>query len=162
MSQKEFRIDRHLAAPLDKVWQVHTELDHLKPWWGPKGFPLHFATLDLRPGGHFRYGMRSAQGQEMWGRFTYLEIVPKERLSFLVSFTDPEGNPIRSPFSDTWPMAMRNTTSFAKRNGGTDLTVRSVAHEATPEEEATFAAGFESMTAGYSGTLDQLAAYLAR
>lgn len=162
MTQKEFRISRQIDAPLEKVWEAHTELDHLKPWWGPKGFPLHFATLDLRPGGHFRYGMRSAQGQEMWGRFTYLEIAPKERLSFLVSFTDPEGNPIRSPFSATWPMAMRNTTSFVARNGGTELTIRSVAHAATPEEEAEFEAGFQSMTAGYSGTLDQLAAYLAR
>jgi hypothetical protein len=42
------------------------------------------------------------------------------------------------------------------------LTIRSVAINATEHERKIFEDGFKSMEGGFTGTLDQLAAYLAK
>ena len=80
-------------APRDLVWKAHSELEGLKHWWGPKGFTWVTGTLDFRPGGMFHYGMRSPNGQEMWGRFVYREIVKPERIVSVSSFSDREWRP---------------------------------------------------------------------
>jgi uncharacterized protein YndB with AHSA1/START domain len=49
---------------------------------------MRVATLDLRPGGVFHYGLRSPNGHDMWGKFVYREIVAPERIVFVVSFAD--------------------------------------------------------------------------
>jgi uncharacterized protein YndB with AHSA1/START domain len=52
--------------------------------------------------------------------------------------------------------------TFVERAGRTTLTVRWAPHAATETERRTFDAGHESMQQGWTGTLDQLAAYLAQ
>jgi uncharacterized protein YndB with AHSA1/START domain len=157
----EFVLTRDLDAPRELVWKAFTQPERLIHWWGPKGFTTHHATVDLRPGGHFRYGLRSPDGQDMWGRFVYREITPPERLVFIVSFTDEHGNIARHPWSPSWPLEILSTVIFAERAGRTTLTVRWVPHEASETERQTFAAGRDSIRQGWTGTLDQLAAYLA-
>ena len=68
---------------------------------------MHSATLDLRPGGRFHYGMRSPDGKDMWARFVYREIAAPERIVFVHSFSDEEGNLTRASFSATWPLGWR-------------------------------------------------------
>ena len=58
----EFVISRVFDAPRDLVWQSFTQAEHLKHWWGPKGFKMLSCKLDLRPGGIFHYGMRAPNG----------------------------------------------------------------------------------------------------
>jgi len=131
-------------------------------WWGPKGFTMLVSKLDLRPGGMFLYGMKAPDGKTtMWGRLAYRAIEPPERLEFVVSFTDPDGNPVRHPMSDTWPLEVFNSATFTETDGKTTLRVEGYPINATDEEIATFEAGRESMNKGFAGTLDQLAAYLA-
>jgi uncharacterized protein YndB with AHSA1/START domain len=149
-------------APRDLVWKAHSELEGLKHWWGPKGFTWVTGTLDFRPGGMFHYGMRSPNGQEMWGRFVYREIVKPERMVYVVSFSDPKGGQTRHFMSPEWPLEMLNTATFTEEGGKTTLTLHSVAINATAHERKIFEDGFESMQGGYTGTLDQLAAYLAK
>ena len=56
---------------------------------------------------------------------------------------------------------MLSIFTFEDAPGGkTKFTVRWSPYEATPEEQATFDAGHASMTGGWSGTFDQLEAYL--
>ncbi len=99
--QDAFVITRTFDAPLDLVWKAHTEVGHLEKWWGPKGLAMARATLDLRVGGTFHYGMRATGGEEMWGRFVYREILPRRRLVWVNSFSDPEGGLARHPASLT-------------------------------------------------------------
>ena len=157
-----FVISRMFDAPRDLVWKAYSELDALKQWWGPKGFTWVTGTLDFRPGGMFLYGMRSPNGQEMWGRFIYREIVKPERMVYVVSFSDPKGGVTRHFLSPEWPAEMLNTATFTEEGGKTTLTLHSVAINATAHERKIFEDGFESMQGGYTGTLDQLADYLAR
>jgi hypothetical protein len=51
---------------------------------------------------------------------------------------------------------------FAEQQGGRRLTLRVHPTNATESERKTFEAGFKSMPQGFTGTLDQLADYLAK
>jgi uncharacterized protein YndB with AHSA1/START domain len=97
----------------------------------------------------------------IWGRFIYREIVPDERLVFIVSFSDEKAGMTRHPLHEGWPLQMLNTVTFAESGGKTTVTIRSMAYEATEAERKVFEDGAPSMHAGWSGTLDRLDDYLA-
>ncbi|MBV8543458.1 MAG: SRPBCC domain-containing protein [Acidobacteria bacterium] len=161
MADDEFVISREFDARRDLVFKAWTEPERLAQWWGPKGFTVKVANIDLRPGGMFHYGMVAPDGSEMWGKFIYREIVPPERMVFIVSFSDESGGTTRHPMAPTWPLEMLNTVTLTEHGDKTTLTLRSSAYAATEEERATFKAGHSSMQGGFTGTFDQLAAYLA-
>ena len=159
---KEFVITRVFDAPRDLVWKVWTDVDHLKHWWGPKGFKMLFCTLDLRPGGIFHYGMQAPNGAEMWGKWTFREIVPPQRLTIVISFSDKAGGMTRHPFVPDWPQEMLGTTTFEEQGAKTLLTTRTIALNPTETERKAFETGFDGMKQGFKGTWDQLEAYLAK
>jgi uncharacterized protein YndB with AHSA1/START domain len=161
-TSRAFVISRVFDAPRDLVWKAHSELEGLKQWWGPKGFTWVTGTLDFRPGGMFHYGLRSPNGQKMWGRFIYREIVRPERIVSVSSFSDENGGITRHFLSPEWPAEMLNTATFTEADGKTTLTIHSVAINATPHERKIFEDGFKSMEGGFTGTFDQLADYLAK
>ena len=101
--------------------------------------------MDVRPGGAFRFCMRSSEGTDHWLQGIYREIAEPERLVFTYAFEDAEGK----PGHETLVMV-----SFADHDGKTKLTV----HHAV----------FETVTArdehvhGWTETLNRLAAYVAQ
>ncbi|HYR27592.1 MAG TPA: SRPBCC family protein [Thermoanaerobaculia bacterium] len=159
-TMEEFVISRTFAAPRDLVFKVWTDRDHLTQWWGPKGFKVFHCTNDPRPGGVMHYGMRAPDGGEMWGRWIYRAIEPPRRLEFISSFSDPEGNPAPAPFDDDWPAEILTTIHFEEQDGKTTVTVQWVPYNATGAQRATFDAGRDSMTGGWTGTFTQLESYL--
>lgn len=160
-SAEEFAISRELDVSRELVWKAWTEPERLMQWWGPKGFRVLVARVDLQPGGTFLYGMASPSGEEMWGKFVYREVVAPERLTYLLSFSDPEAGVVRHPGHLSWPLEMLTTVTFEDRNGKTLLTLRAVPYNATAEERQTFIEGHASMNGGFAATFDALAAYLA-
>ncbi len=156
----EFVVTRSFDAPRELVWKVYTEIEHLKHWWGPKGFTWIGGTLDFRPGGMFHYGMRSPDGHEMWGRFVYREIAKPETIVFVNSFSDKAGGITRAPFAPDWPLEVLNTVTLLEHAGRTTLTMRGAPINATAAERARFDAMRPSMDQGFAGTFDQLAEYL--
>lgn len=48
---------RVFNTPIEKVFRAFTEPEHLKAWWGPKGFTNTFHEFDLRPGGTWKFTM---------------------------------------------------------------------------------------------------------
>jgi len=158
---KEFVISRLLAAPRDLVFAAFTEPERMKQWWGPKGFTVIASKMDLRPGGFYHYGMRAPDGSAMWGKFVYREIVKPSRIVLVNSFSDEAGGITRHPMAPTWPLTMLSTFLFETEGSGTRLTIKWLPLDPTDEERATFEAGFDSMTQGWSGTFEQLEGYLA-
>ncbi len=159
----EFSISRVFDAPRDLVWKAVTEPERLMHWWGPKGFAMLLCEVDLRPGGTFRYSMRSPDGKVMWKKKVYREIVPPESLNTVVSFTDEDGNPIRHPMSPTWPVEVLNKMTLSEHDGKTTMTISGAPINATEERSTRpSTAGRGSMKQGFTGTLDQLEAYLAK
>jgi uncharacterized protein YndB with AHSA1/START domain len=161
----DFVIARVFNAPRDLLWRCFTEVERVKQWWGPKGFTVIAATMDLRVGGTYHYGMKAPDGSVMWGKFVFREIVPGERLVFVNHFSDEAGGVTRHPMAPTWPLKMLSTFSVEDAPGGkTQFTVRWQTLDATPEEQATFDSDQSrvSMTNGWTGTMDQLDTYLAK
>jgi uncharacterized protein YndB with AHSA1/START domain len=159
---EEFVILRVFDAPRDLVWKAWTERDRLMQWFGPKGFTMTAATLDLRPGGVFHYCLRTPDGKDMWGKFIYREIMPPRRIVLVNSFSDANGGLTRHPFSATWPREMLSTTTLAEHEGKTTVTIRWTPINATAEERKTFDTSHDGMRTGWGGTFDQLADYLAK
>jgi uncharacterized protein YndB with AHSA1/START domain len=160
---KDFVMSRVFDAPRALLWQCFTDPDRMKQWWGPKGFTVLSSKMDLRVGGSYHYGMAAPNGAVMWGLFKYREIVPQEKLVFVNSFSDEAGGVTRHPGSATWPLYMLSTFTFADAPGAkTKFTVTWRTLDATDEEQKTFDAMHDSMTQGWGGTMDQLAAYLAK
>jgi uncharacterized protein YndB with AHSA1/START domain len=161
---KDFVMSRVFDAPRDLLWTCFTDPERMKQWWGPKGFTVLSSKMDLRVGGTYHYGMKGPDGSPMWGLFTYREIVPKERLVFVNSFSDENRGVTRHPMAPTWPLTLLTTFTFEDAPGGkTKFTVRWQTLDATEAEQETFdsAKSRQSMTNGWGGTLDQLKAYLA-
>ena len=123
-NSEAFVISRVFDATREIVWKAWTEAEHLKHWWGPKGFTVVHSKIDLRPGGVFHYGMRSPDGRDMWGKFVFREIVKPERLVFVNSFSDEEGKTVRAPFNPHWPLEVLTTVTFAEHDGKTTVTLR--------------------------------------
>ena len=158
----EFVISRVFDAPRERVWKAWTEAERLKQWWGPKGFKVTHCTVDLRPGGIMHYCLRSPDGQDVWGKFVYREIVKPEKLVFVVSFSDEKGGITSHPMSPDWPREILSTVTFAGQQEGTLITVRWIPINSTELERKTFEDGRDGMKQGWGGTFDQFADYLRR
>lgn len=159
---KHFVISRVFDAPRDIVWKAHTEAKHLKHWWGPKGFTVTHAQVDLRPGGLFHYCLQMPDGSEMWGKWVFREIVPPEKLVVIASFSDKDGGTTHHPMSPTWPLEMLSAMTLTEEGNRTRVTIDWIPQNASEIERKTFAEGHDSMRQGFTGTFDQLAAYLAK
>ncbi len=77
------RITRTFAAPRDRVFQAWTDPEKLKQWWGPPGYVTLVAEVDLRVGGHYRFGMKKIpDGEIFYLSGSYREVRPPERLVY--------------------------------------------------------------------------------
>ena len=59
-------LERIFDAPRDLVFKMFKEAEHLKRWWGPRGWEIPVCTVDFRPGGVWHYCMKCVdqnQGQ---------------------------------------------------------------------------------------------------
>lgn len=160
---RDFVISRVFDAPRDLVWACFTDPERMKHWWGPKGFTADRGTMTLRPGGMYHYRLTAANGFEMWGRMTYREIAPKDRIVCVSAFSDEKGGLARHALAPEWPVEILVTLTFDDAGPGqTRLTVVSTPLDATADEERVFVAGHDSMKQGWGGTLDKLTAHLAQ
>jgi len=158
----DFVISRVFDAPRELVWKAMTEPERMKEWWGPKGFTVLAAKMDLRPGGSYLYGMAGPDGTQMWGKMVYREVDAPSRLVFINCFSDEAGGVTRHPMAPTWPLEMLTTITLAERAGRTTVTVEWIPQNASATERKTFDESHESMRNGWTGTFDQLAGYLAK
>ena len=160
---KPFVISRVFDAPRDRVWKAWTEVEHVRQWWGPKGFAVTHCKLDLRPGGIGHYCLRAPDGSDLWGRFVYREIVKPSRLVWINSFSDKDGGLSTHPMNPSWPREMLTTVSFKGLGGKTEVTVEWIPVDGSTELELkTFDQGRDSMKGGWTGTLEQFAAFIAK
>lgn len=158
----EFLVTRDFNAPRELVFEAFTTAEHLVHWWGPAGTTTHIERLDFRPGGVLHYCSRFPDGGELWGKFVYGEIVPPESFAYSSMFADADGNTIRAPFADDFPLELLNRVTLEELDGVTALTLRSMPVDPNDAERKRFEGFAESMQHGFAGTLDQLDAYLER
>lgn len=156
-----FTISRVFDAPIDLLYEVHTKAEHLAHFWGPKECENKIIEFDFRTGGKMMHSMEMEGAGTMYGQHLYREIDAPNKITLITTFCDKEGNMIRQPMSDTWPVKMLNSMTFEKvSDDKTKLTIKGVPFEATAEEHKTYLEGHDSMRGGYGGTFDVLESYL--
>ncbi|GBG11927.1 MULTISPECIES: SRPBCC domain-containing protein [Paenibacillus] len=92
-------LERVFNAPPSLVFQAFSQAEHLKHWWGPRGWAITHCTVDFRPGGSWHYCMTCQDkeqgdfyGMESWGKSLYKEIVENEKIVYTDYFSDKDGN----------------------------------------------------------------------
>ncbi|AJY73519.1 SRPBCC family protein [Paenibacillus beijingensis] len=148
---RDFVMERFFNSPRELVFKAFTEPEHVARWWGPFGFTIPVCRIDLRPGGIWHYCMRSPEGDEHWVRSEYREITRPERIVYVSTFADKDGNPV-----DGIPEQLF-TIMFSEDEGKTKLTIR-IAYGSAEDLKATLEMG---MVQGLTITLNQLADYLS-
>lgn len=149
---REVVITRTFDAPRALVWKAWTDPDHFARWWGPKGYTALVMKMNLQVGGAHLWCMRAPDGQDSWTVGTYQEIVPMERIVYIESFADGDGNPVPPShygFEGDWPPTMLVTVTFEEAAGKTAMTLR---HAGMPAGEI-----IELATAGWNESFDKLA-----
>src|SRR5216683_7570134 len=73
-------LERVVDVPPELVWAAWTTPEHVKKWFTPAPWTTVDCEIDLRPGGIFRFVMRSPEGQEFPNVGCYLEIVKNQKL----------------------------------------------------------------------------------
>ena len=73
------------------VYQAFTTPEHIRRWWGPRGFTTLSCEMDLHPAGVWRVRSRTAEGTNHAERGVFREIVPSRRLVFAHAWEDAEG-----------------------------------------------------------------------
>ncbi|MGO4350041.1 SRPBCC domain-containing protein [Paenibacillus sp. MCAF9] len=155
-------LKREFNAPRELVYKVWTEPDHFGNWWGPQGFTIEVVKMEVRPNGMFIGCQKSPDGQHvMWGKFVYQEVQPPEKLIWVQSFSDENGNTIRAPFNPQWPLEILNILTLEEVEGKTILTLQGGPLNASDEEQAAYDAMAPMAVQGMEGTFEQLAKYLS-
>ncbi|WP_433774244.1 SRPBCC family protein [Bacillus wiedmannii] len=115
-------LERVFDAPRDLVFSMFKEPEHLKHWWGPKGWEMPSCTVDFRPEGVWHYCMKCVDqnlgqffGMESWGKGVYKESIEPEKIVYTDYFSDAEGN-----VNDSMP-STEMTLEFIDLGGKTKL-----------------------------------------
>jgi uncharacterized protein YndB with AHSA1/START domain len=87
----DLTLSRMIDAPRPLVFGAWTDPEQIARWWGPKGFTTTRYEMDVRPGGTYRFVMRSPDGTDHRKRGVYREIVAPERIVFTFVWEEPDG-----------------------------------------------------------------------
>ena len=147
-AERRLEIERHYRAPRARVFAAWTEPEQMKHWWGPAGWTISFSEADLRPGGSFRYAMRSPEGDEHIVEGTIAEIDPP---SLYVTASKLGGDGAHPP------VRVVTTVTFDEQDGGTLVRMVTVATAAADIIDSAT----EGMDEHTSEHLDRLATHLA-
>jgi uncharacterized protein YndB with AHSA1/START domain len=148
VGDREMAATRVLDAPRELVWKVWTDPGHIGKWWGPNGFTTTTYSMDLRPGGVWRYVMHGPDGRDYQNKVTYIEVVEPERLVYLLGGDD-----------DVERVSHRVTVTFRDLGGKTRLDTRMVFATA---EARTHVVQIYGAFEGLKQHLGRLEEYLAR
>jgi uncharacterized protein YndB with AHSA1/START domain len=113
-SQDAVVIERSFDAPVALIWQMWTDPEHFKAWYGPDGATIPVAKMDVRVGGTrlVCMEMQSPDGaMQMWFTGEYREVVENERLVYTESISDENGN-VSSPADMGMPEGHPMTTEI--------------------------------------------------
>jgi len=110
-SEREVTITRLFDVPARILFLACSTPEHMREWFGPKGFPLTRCEMDFRVGGNYRFAMTGPNGKEMtpFGG-EYLAIEPDRKIAYT--------NRLDQPGAET----MVVTITFAEQDGKTTLT----------------------------------------
>lgn len=109
---REIVASTRVGAPLDKVYAVWIDAEHLSRWFGPNGFTTTTHGFEFRPGGVWEFTMHGPDGTDYPNWVEWIEIEPLRRLFF------------RHGAQRDDPEAFLSTVTFDREGDATRVTMR--------------------------------------
>ncbi len=81
-ADREINISRILNAPIALVWEVWTNPEHLKNWWGPNGFTNTINTMDVKEQGEWNLIMHGPDGTDYKNISIFKEVVFQKKIVY--------------------------------------------------------------------------------
>jgi len=81
-ANREISTSRLFNAPIELLWEMWTNPDHIKNWWGPNGFTNTIHQMDFKEGGEWKLTMHGPDGTNYPNRSIFKEIVPFKKIVF--------------------------------------------------------------------------------
>lgn len=159
-SHLAFTTRRNYPQPRERVFAAWANVAELERWWAPKGTTLLAATGIVRAGGMFLYGL-ALDGEEHWMRLAYRDVFPPMEITYLASYADRRGTPIRHPRNPSWPLHVLTRVNFDKAGSGTAIIFRAVPEAATDVEKSAFESARFDMKDAMESNFERLDHYLA-
>jgi uncharacterized protein YndB with AHSA1/START domain len=79
---REMRITKILKAPIDLMWEVWTNPEHIVNWWGPKSFTTTIHQMNLEVGGGWLLTLHGEDGTNFPNRSIFKEIIPFKKIVY--------------------------------------------------------------------------------
>lgn len=137
---------RTFAAPRPVVWSAWTSPQKIAPWWGPSGFGNTVHSMEVRPGGQWRYTMHGPDGTDYENLITYLTVEEPSRLVY------DHGEP-------GMPNQFHVTVTFTEVPEGTQMDNRMVFPTKEARDNAVEKYGAVD---GFKQNMDRFEAWLAK
>ncbi len=145
-SEREIVMTRTFDAPRELVFEAMSKAEHMREWWGPRGFTMPVCEMDFRVGGAYRFVQRGPDGDEYAFRGEFREIAPPERISWTFEFEGMPGN------------VSVDTIELTEEDGRTTITSTSI-FDSVAQRDGMLQSGMES---GAAETYDRLAELLEK
>lgn len=110
ISEREFILERTFKAPAARVFAAYTDPDQIAQWWVNPGWTMTIESMDVRPGGKWRFVQRNDAGKQVAFSGQYLEVKPVVRLVYTFE-AEGQGPPLTA------------AVDLEERNGVTHLTL---------------------------------------
>ncbi len=81
-ADREIRLTRILNAPVELVWEVWTDPEHIKNWWGPKGFTNTITKMDVAPEGEWDLVMHGPDGTNYKNKSVFKEVIKHKKIVY--------------------------------------------------------------------------------
>ncbi len=154
----KFFINRSFESPIDIVFDMWTNPEHLVKWLPPEGLTMSFFRDNISVGNSIFFKMSNGRDLDLFARAEYLEIQKPYRIKYKQQFCDENENISKHPFSPIWPESMLVTVDFvAEDSDQTRVTLICEAIGAVNEKElAAFLLERPGMKLGWTGSFDKL------
>ena len=80
VTNRQLCITKLLQAPVELVWEVWTNQEHIANWWGPNGFTNTIDTMNVAAGGEWRLTMHGPNGKNYPNKSIFVEIVRHKKI----------------------------------------------------------------------------------
>lgn len=119
-------IEHTFDADVIEVWQVWTNVDTIKQWWGPRGYTAPIVRHELKEGGSFLLSMKAPDGTMSYNSGRYTEVVPLQKISSAMWFSDEHGAMVPAStygLPGKWPDEVTVVVTFANDSGRTKVRI---------------------------------------